>query len=70
LRNVQFGGEILREILISLGVILACGFMLVVVQLTSGNSSALAENLTTTQPAVVALDTNANPAVDETNLLQ
>jgi peptidylprolyl isomerase len=63
------GGEILREILISLGVILACGFMLVVVQLTSGNSSALAENLTTTQPAVVALDTNANPAIDETKLI-
>ena len=59
----------MREILISLGVIFACGFMLVVVQLTSGNSSALAENLTTTQPAVVALDTNANPAVDETKLI-
>jgi peptidylprolyl isomerase len=43
--------------------------MLVVVQLTSGNSSALAENLTTTQPAVVALDTNANPAIDETKLI-
>lgn len=69
MRKVQLGGEILREILISLGVILVCGFLLVVAQLTSGNSSAQALELTKTQSAVVVLDTNANPAVDETKLI-
>jgi len=59
----------LREILISLGVIVACGLLLVVAQLSPGKNSAIADELTTTQPAVVALDTKANPIVDNTRLI-
>jgi peptidylprolyl isomerase len=65
----NLGGEILREILISLGVIVACGLLLVVAQLSPGKNSAIADELTTTQPAVVALDTKANPIVDNTRLI-
>jgi peptidylprolyl isomerase len=59
----------LREILISLGVIVACGLLLIVGQLTGGTSSALADELNPTQPAIVAQDTNTNLAVDETRLI-
>jgi peptidylprolyl isomerase len=65
----NLGGEILREILISLGVIVACGLLLVVTQLSPGKNSAIADELTTTPPAVVALDTKANPIVDNTRLI-
>jgi peptidylprolyl isomerase len=59
----------LREILISLGVIVACGLLLILAQLSPGKSSALADELNPTQPAVVAQDTNTNLAVNETRLI-
>ena len=59
----------MREILISLGVIVACGLLLVVAQLSPGKNSAIADELTTTQPAMVALDTKANPVVDNIRLI-
>lgn len=58
----------MREILISLGVIVACGLLLVVAQFTGGNSSAVADELTKTQPAVVALDSSDRPVVNDTKL--
>jgi peptidylprolyl isomerase len=69
LRTIQSGGQILKEILISLGVILACGLLLIVAQLSPGKSSALADELTQTQPTVVAQATNSNPVVDNTRLI-
>lgn len=59
----------MKEILISLGVILACGLLLIVAQLSPGKSSALADELTQTQPTVVAQATNSNPVVDNTRLI-
>ncbi|HEY9612731.1 FKBP-type peptidyl-prolyl cis-trans isomerase [Allocoleopsis sp.] len=59
----------MREILISLGVVLAFGLLLIVAQFSSGKSSALADELTKTQPAVVALDTSARSAVKDTKLM-
>jgi peptidylprolyl isomerase len=69
LRNSLSGGKILREILISLGVIVACGLLLVVAQFSTGKSSAVADELVTTQVAAVAPDTKANPAIDETRFI-
>jgi peptidylprolyl isomerase len=60
---------ILKEILISLGVMLFCGLLLVVSQFTAGQSSALADNLTKTQPAVVTETIIPNPAVAPTALI-
>lgn len=59
----------MREILISLGVIVACGLLLVVAQLTSGNSSALADELSKTQAAVVAPATSDHPVVNDPKLI-
>ncbi len=59
----------MREILISLGVIVACGLLLILAQLSPGKNSALADELNPTQPAVVAQDTNTNLAVNETRLI-
>ena len=59
----------MREILISLGVIVACGLLLVVTQLTTSNNSAVADGLTNTQPAVVAQPTSNNPVVNDTQLI-
>ena len=59
----------MREILISLGVIVACGLLLVMAQLTSGNSSALADELSKTQAAVVAPATSDRPVVNDTKLI-
>ncbi len=59
----------MREILISLGVIVACGLLLVVAQFSTGKSSAVADELVTTQVAAVAPDTKANPAIDETRFI-
>jgi peptidylprolyl isomerase len=59
----------LRDILISLGVVLACGLLLLVAQLSSAKSSAYADELTKSQPAVVATQTSAKPAVDDRNLM-
>jgi peptidylprolyl isomerase len=69
LRKTLSGGKILREILISLGVIVACGLLLVVTQLTTSNNSAVAGGLTKTQPAVVAQPTSNNPVVNDTQLI-
>lgn len=59
----------MREILISLGVVVACGLLLIAAQFSSGKSSALADELNRTQPAIVAQDTNTNLAVDKTKLM-
>ncbi len=59
----------MREILISLGIIVTCGLLLVVAQLTGGNSSALADELTKTQPAVVAQSISDRPVVNDTKLI-
>jgi len=59
----------LREILISLGVILACGLLLVVAQLSPGKSSVLAQQLTPNQSIEVVLDTSATPTVENTRLI-
>ena len=56
----------MKEILISLGVIVACGLLLVVAQLTPVNNSALADQLSKTEPAIVAQSTTNNPIVKET----
>jgi peptidylprolyl isomerase len=69
LRKIQPGGRILREILISLGVVLACGLLLIVAQLSSANSSAYADELTKTQPAVVAPETSAKSTVENRKLM-
>lgn len=59
----------MKEILISLGVIVACGLLLVVAQLTPANNSALADQLSKTEPAMVAQSTTINPIVNDTNLM-
>ena len=59
----------MKEILISLGVIVACGLLLVVAQLTPANNSALADQLSKTEPAIVAQSTTNNPIVNEKNLM-
>lgn len=59
----------MKEILISLGVIVACGLLLVVAQLTPAQNSALADQLSTTEPAIVAQSTTNNPIVNEKNLM-
>jgi peptidylprolyl isomerase len=59
----------LREILISLGVVLAFGLLLIVAQFSNGKSSALADELTKTQPAAVVTDTSAKPAVEDIKLM-
>ncbi len=48
---------------------MACGLLLVVAQLSNGNSSAIADELTKPQPAAVALDTSADSAFDDTKLI-
>lgn len=59
----------MKEILISLGVVLAFGLLLIVAQLTGGKDSAIAGELTKAQPAAVAPDTSAKPAVGDTKLM-
>lgn len=66
---IELGGKILREILISLGVVLAFGLLLLVAQLSGGQNSALADEISKTPPAAVAPETSANPAVDKTILM-
>ncbi|MGB5963039.1 MAG: FKBP-type peptidyl-prolyl cis-trans isomerase [Coleofasciculaceae cyanobacterium] len=58
----------MREILISLGVIVACSLLLLVGQLTSSNDSALADPLGKTEPAIVAQSTTNN-LINDTNLM-
>jgi peptidylprolyl isomerase len=59
----------LKEILISLGVIVACGLLLVVAQFTPAQNSALADQLSKTEPAIVAQSIINNPIVNDTNLM-
>ena len=59
----------MREILVSLGIIVACGLLLVVVQLTGGNNSAYADELTDTQPVVVNQSTSDRSVVNDTKLI-
>jgi peptidylprolyl isomerase len=59
----------LREILISLGVILACGLLLVVAQFSQGKGSVSAEQLTPNQPTVVFPQSTAHPSVNDTKLI-
>ena len=59
----------MREILISLGIVLACGVLLLVGQFTTGKASASADELITNQAPVVVLDTSANPTVNDTRLI-
>ena len=59
----------MREILISLGVVVAFGLVLIVAQLTTGNNSAIADELSKTQSAVVAQPTSDRLVVNDTNLI-
>lgn len=58
----------MREILISLGVMLACGLLLVLAQLTGGQKPALADEVTPTQSIVASQTATINP-VDTTKLI-
>lgn len=51
----------MREILISLGVMLACGLLIVLAQLSNGRETALADGLTKNQSAVVTETLSNNP---------
>lgn len=59
----------MKEILISLGVVLTFGLLLLVAQFTTDKSSAVADELGKTQPVAVTTDTGANLAVDNTQLI-
>ena len=59
----------MREILISLGVMLFCGLFVILVQLTSGQPSAVADELATTPPAVVQTATTDNSIADTNRLI-
>jgi len=59
----------MREILISLGVMLFCGLFVVLVQLTSGQPSAVADELAKTPPAVVQPATTDNSLADTNRLI-
>ena len=59
----------MREILISLGVMLFCGLFVILVQLTSGQPSAVADELALTPPAVVQTATTDNSIADTNRLI-
>lgn len=60
----------MREIIISFGVIVVCGLILLVAQLTgTSTGTAVADELTNTQPPVVEVATNVNPAVEQEKLI-
>ncbi|HEY9812436.1 MAG TPA: FKBP-type peptidyl-prolyl cis-trans isomerase [Candidatus Sericytochromatia bacterium] len=59
----------MREILISLGVMLFCGLFVILVQLTSGQPSAVADELAKTPPAVVQTATTDNSIADSNRLI-
>lgn len=59
----------MKEILISLGVMLACGLFLIVVQLGGGQKSAVADELAQNPVAVVAQATVAKPIADNQGLV-
>lgn len=57
----------MKEILISLGVIVACGLLLVMAQLSPG--TAMADEMNLTQPEAVTQVRSASLATNETNLM-
>ncbi|MBE9126620.1 MULTISPECIES: FKBP-type peptidyl-prolyl cis-trans isomerase [unclassified Coleofasciculus] len=57
----------MREILISLGVVVACGLLLVVTQLSRG--TAMADELNPTQPEAITQVRSTSLAANETNLM-
>ncbi|NEO30162.1 MAG: FKBP-type peptidyl-prolyl cis-trans isomerase [Symploca sp. SIO3C6] len=59
----------MREILISLGVMLACGLLLVIAQLSTGKSPVRAEEVTTNQTPVVAVEKNTDETINATKLI-
>ncbi len=59
----------MKEILISLGIVVVCGLLLIVAQLTTDNKPAIADELIATQPAVVTQTISDNLAVDNRNLM-
>lgn len=60
----------MREIIISFGVIVVCGLILLVAQVTdTSTGSAIADELTNTQTAVVEVAKNTNPAVEQAKLI-
>lgn len=59
----------MREILISLGVMLFCGLFVILVQLTSGQPSAVADELAKTPSAVVQPATTDNSIADTNRLI-
>jgi peptidylprolyl isomerase len=70
LNKIKSGGQILREIIISFGVIVVCGLILLVAQVTdTSTGSAIADELTNTQTAVVEVAKNTNPAVEQAKLI-
>jgi peptidylprolyl isomerase len=56
----------LKAILISLGVIVVCGILLAVVQLSPGNGISKSNQTTEIQPTVVSETKSANPSVNDT----
>ncbi|NEO75378.1 FKBP-type peptidyl-prolyl cis-trans isomerase [Moorena sp. SIO4G3] len=55
----------MKQILISIGVIVAFGLLLVVAQVGMGNKSTTAGEITNTQPEVVTTANSANPDVND-----
>ena len=56
----------MKAILISLGVIVVCGLLLVVVQLNPGNGISKSDQTTQSQTTVVSETKSANPSVNDT----
>lgn len=59
----------MQEILISLGVVLACGLLVFVTQLSIGQKSAVADELTKPQPTVAVETRSSDLVVDPTRLI-
>ena len=59
----------MKEIIISFGVIVVCGLILLVAQFGGNTGSAIADELSNTQPPVVEVATNTNPAVEQAKLI-
>ncbi len=59
----------MREILISFGVMLVFGLLVILTQLSAGEKSAIATETTQNQSAVVAETVTTNPTADNTKLM-
>lgn len=57
----------MREILISLGVMLVCGLLVLFAQFNNPNASALADELNVNEPAVVIADNSMNSTPNPEN---